>query len=56
MTRLGEELVLSAVRLIRPAVSEFETQHGDGIAPHLPLRRSESGAGGGKKAGGSHGA
>lgn len=55
MTHLGEELVLSAVRLIRPTVSEFETQHGAGIVPHMPLRHSESGAGGGKKAGGSHG-
>ena len=55
MTRLGEELVLSAVRLMRPTASKFETQHGAGIVPHMPLRRSETGAGRGKKAGGSHG-
>ena len=55
LTRLGEELDLSAAWMIRRAVSEFVARHRAGIAPDLPLRPAEAEVKGDKKAGGSGG-
>ena len=55
MMRVGAEIDLSAVWLIRHAMSEFVAWHRVGIAPDLPLRRPDSGEGSGKRVGGSHG-
>lgn len=52
LTRLGEELDLSAAWMIRRAVSEFVARHRDGIEADLPLRRPDSRLAGVKKVGG----
>ena len=52
LTRLGEELDLSAAWMIRRAVSEFIARHRDGIEADLPLRRPDRRLAGPKKAGG----
>lgn len=41
LTRLGEELDLSAAWMIRRAVSEFVARHRGGIESDLPLRPPE---------------
>lgn len=55
LTRLGEELDLSAAWMIRWAVSEFVARHRGGIAADLPLRPPELEAATQKKTGGSSG-
>ena len=55
LTRLGEELDLSAAWMIRRAVSEFVARHRENIEADLPLRRPESESAANKKAGGSSG-
>ena len=52
LTRLGEELDLSAAWMIRRAVSEFIARHRHSIEADLPLRRPDSRLAGAKKAGG----
>lgn len=49
LTRLGEELDLSAAWMIRRAVSEFVARHRDGIEADLPLRRPDARLVGAKK-------
>lgn len=57
LTRLGEELDLSAAWMIRRAVSEFVARHRGGIEADLPLRspETEAAAGTDRKAGGTRG-
>ena len=55
LTRLGEELDLSAAWMIRRAVSEVVARHRDGIEADLPLRSPEAEVGTGRKAGGTRG-
>ena len=52
LTRLGEELGLSAVWMIRRAICEFILRHRDDIEADLPLRRPDPRLAGPKKAGG----
>jgi len=55
LTRLGDELDLSAAWMIRRAVAEFVARHRENIEADLPLRRPASESPGHKKEGGSRG-
>jgi 16S rRNA U516 pseudouridylate synthase RsuA-like enzyme len=55
LTRMGEELDLSAAWMIRRAVSEFVARHRGGIAADLPLQTPEMEAAVQRKTGGSSG-
>lgn len=55
LTRIGDELDLSAAWMIRRAVSEFVARHRTDVAPDLPLRPADGKARGKKTAGGTNG-